>query len=93
MNNLETVCIHAIVSGKVQGVFYRDTTQKKAKTLGITGWVKNTEDGHVEVIACGNRVALTQFIEWLWQGPARAKVNNVTWKEIPRETHTVFSIQ
>lgn len=66
-----------IVSGRVQGVFYRASTQKQAQQLGLKGWVRNLSSGQVEAIAQGDEAALTIFEKWLWQGPVAAKVTHV----------------
>ena len=69
--------IHATVSGRVQGVFYRDSTCQKAQQLGLTGWVRNLPDGRVELVAQGHETALNALQAWLWQGPPLAKVSAV----------------
>ena len=58
MSHATKLCIHAMLSGKVQGVFFRDSVQKKARSLGLTGWIKNIHNGDVELIACGERDAI-----------------------------------
>jgi len=90
---MTTLCIKVIISGKVQNVFFRDSTQKKAKALKLTGWVKNTNDGNVELMACGERDHITELTDWLWQGPPDAEVSNVQWEEIPSETFDDFTIE
>ena len=70
-------CLHALVTGRVQGVWFRDSARKQAQQLGITGWVRNCRDGRVEVMACGEQTILKQFEQWLWQGSPLAKVQNV----------------
>ena len=69
--------IHATVSGRVQGVFYRDSTCQKAEQLGLTGWVRNLPDGRVELVAQGPGAALNALQAWLWQGPQLADVSVV----------------
>ena len=86
------ICIRAIVHGKVQGVFYRDSTRQQAEALGITGWVKNNKDGTVELHACGEAETIASLIDWLHKGPARAHVTSVDWHEIPMENHGEFLI-
>ncbi len=86
-------CIHATVSGKVQGVFFRNSTKQKAQSLKLTGWVKNCNDGKVELIACGEQDAVNKLIEWLWQGPEYATVNHVDWQIIDCETYESFNIK
>ena len=70
-------CIHYLVSGQVQGVFYRASARDTAQHLDLTGWVRNTPQGKVELIACGDAAALHEFEAWLWQGPAPAQVTAV----------------
>lgn len=86
-------CIHFIVSGHVQGVWFRASTQTQAQQLGLTGWVRNKLDGCVEVLACGDRVALEQLHIWLQRGPEQAKVTEVTYEEVPWQEHTEFIIK
>lgn len=70
-------CIKALISGRVQGVFYRDSTRRQAIQLGLTGHAINLPDGRVEVIACGEPEQIEQLLEWLQQGPEYAVVNGV----------------
>ena len=69
--------IKALVSGRVQGVCFRDATKKKAIELGVNGWVKNTPQGSVNVVAEGTEEQLSLFIDWLHIGPNYAKVEDV----------------
>ena len=71
------ICRRFLVSGRVQGVFYRDSTRRQAQALGITGWVRNLFDRRVEVLACGEAEQLEAFIKWLEIGPEYAKVTNI----------------
>jgi acylphosphatase len=75
-------CVHCIVSGHVQGVFYRAATQEQALRLGLKGWVRNMADGRVELVACGSEQQLKQLQDWLWQGPPKSQVNDVVCKEV-----------
>ena len=72
--------IHAFVSGVVQGVFFRTTTRRVAKILGIKGWVKNLPDGRVEDVAEGENENIDKLIEFLKQGPSTARVDNLDVK-------------
>lgn len=72
-----SLCKHYLVSGHVQGVFFRACTQEEARRLGLTGWVRNTPDGAVELLACGDAEQLHQLNVWLWKGPPSAKVTKV----------------
>lgn len=66
-----------LVSGRVQGVYYRATAQQRARAAGIAGHARNLEDGRVEVLAYGEERVVYEFIEWLWVGPSAAKVTDV----------------
>lgn len=79
-------CLHCIISGRVQGVFYRAATQEKAMQLGLTGWARNCEDGTVEVQACGPAERVAALKEWLWKGPRDANVDNVACKKVEGNT-------
>lgn len=85
-------CIHCYVSGLVQGVWYRASTQKEAQRLGLTGWVRNLSDGRVEVLACGSREQVQALYEWLKVGPPRAKVTEVSYEEKNGEEHHSFEV-
>lgn len=67
-----------IVFGKVQGVFYRASTAESAKVFGITGTVRNLDDGSVEIEAEGEAESMAKFIEWCRKGPSGAVVNEVS---------------
>jgi len=84
--------ISITVSGKVQGVFYRQSTKEKASELGITGQVSNLENGNVLIIATGPDQQLQQLIEWCKEGPRRAEVRSVDIQEIPLRIFEKFSI-
>lgn len=71
-----------IVSGKVQGVFYRQTTMDVATGLNLKGEVRNLPDDTVQIIATGPDEQIEKLIKWCWQGPAKAVVTNLTVKDI-----------
>ena len=71
------------VYGKVQGVFFRQSTQVKANELGITGLVSNATDGTVEITAQGEEQNLNYFILWCHRGPERARVDTVETRNVP----------
>ena len=73
--------IRCVVSGRVQGVYYRAASAERAAELGLRGWVKNLPDGRVEVVASGSLDALTALAAWLWQGPPAARVTSVQVEE------------
>ena len=72
-----SACRQFLISGRVQGVFFRASTQRKANALGLTGHAVNLADGRVEVLACGKAQALDQLHEWLQRGPEQAEVQRV----------------
>lgn len=65
------------VKGRVQGVFYRVNTQEQAEKLGLTGWVRNTPDGTVEIVAEGEEAKLRSFVDWCRRGPTSAHVEDI----------------
>ncbi|OGF58230.1 hypothetical protein A3B05_00740 [Candidatus Giovannonibacteria bacterium RIFCSPLOWO2_01_FULL_43_160] len=85
--------ITARIAGRVQMVMFRDFASRKARGLGLTGFVKNDADGSVKVVAEGDEDVLKQFIELLREGPLFAKVENimVDWEE-PTFEFTSFEI-
>ena len=71
---MTTLCKRCIVTGRVQGVWFRGSAQREARRLGVTGQARNLADGSVEVIACGEVAAVEQLIVWLHRGPELAQV-------------------
>lgn len=66
-----------LVSGRVQGVFYRASTRARAEVLGVTGFARNLPDGRVEVLACGEPAAVAALCDWLWRGSPASHVQDV----------------
>lgn len=79
-----------LVSGRVQGVFFRGTTQTVARRMGLCGFAKNLPDGRVEVVACGEPRSLKELERWLWQGPPHARVDHVASEEIAERSWVDF---
>lgn len=71
------ICRHCFISGRVQGVSFRYYTAQEAKKYGLTGWVRNLQDGRVEVFFCGEEQTVDNLYQWLYQGPTLAKVVEV----------------
>jgi len=71
------ICVRCIITGRVQGVFFRASTEREAQRLGVTGYAKNLPDGSVEVLACGTVSAVEQLKQWLRTGPPAARVSEV----------------
>ena len=75
------ICRHYWIKGRVQGVFYRSSAQDQAQQLGLSGWVKNLDDGRVEAVAFGTEQQLSDFETWLKQGSPMSRVDSVEVKE------------
>lgn len=88
----DKLCIHCFISGRVQGVWFRASTQNEAKELGLTGWARNLPDGRVEILACGDRDKLEVLHQWLHQGPERADVKDVVYEELPWQEFDRFGV-
>lgn len=84
--------LHCLVSGRVQGVFFRAATRAEAARLGVTGWVRNLADGRVEVTAFGEREALEKLRLWLHSGPDRARVTEVASNPVEFQEYADFSV-
>lgn len=69
--------VQLFVRGRVQGVYFRASTQREARRLGISGWVKNRSDGSVEILAEGEEDQLKELIAWANRGPSAARVERV----------------
>ncbi len=74
-------------------MFFRTATEDTARRLGLTGWVRNLADGSVELVACGAEAKLAELERWLWQGPPRARVEQVSSRETELQTFSDFSVR
>lgn len=79
------ICKRCVVSGRVQGVFYRATAARRAQELGLRGHARNLPDGRVEVLACGEREPVDAFVSWLWIGSSACKVTAVEASDAPAD--------
>lgn len=84
---------HVFVSGKVQGVFYRDTTKKEALKRGVRGWVRNLRDGRVEAVFEGDARAVDDMVAWCRIGSPLSRVTFVDREDGPDEGLTDFEIR
>ncbi|HPC85086.1 MAG TPA: acylphosphatase [Smithellaceae bacterium] len=75
--------VHVLISGRVQGVFFRAETLRTALSLGLAGWVLNREDGCVEALFEGEDESVDRMLAWCRQGPPHARVDRVDWTEEP----------
>ena len=86
--------VQVLVSGRVQGVYFRMFTQNKAKHLGIKGCARNLPDGRVEIIAEADTGSIEKLIKWCHKGPATARVDQVEITELePDQVFTSFEIR
>jgi len=86
-------CRRYLISGRVQGVFYRASAQRYAQSLELSGWVRNRRDGRVELLACGEASVVAELEKWLEIGPEYAKVTNIEIiRENPSTIPAAFSV-
>lgn len=90
---MDSRCVKAFISGRVQGVSYRAAVQERALTTNVTGYAQNLPDGRVEVLLCGDRAAVNALTEWLWQGPPAARVAHVELQSIEWRDRASFVIR
>lgn len=83
---------HCFVSGIVQGVFYRHHTKEQATKRNLTGWVKNLDDGRVEVLMFGEEENVLNMLEWLAIGPPKALVTSLEVHETKLESYSTFEV-
>ena len=83
MQQPEQICIHAYVTGKVQQVYFRAFTEEQACAAGVSGWVRNLEDGRVEVLLEGGPQAVETVLRALYTGPQNAEVLDLEYRQLP----------
>lgn len=86
-------CIHLIASGKVQGVFFRDSTRRKAQELGLNGYARNLSDGSVEVVAEGPEEKVNELINFIKNNPGHSKVKEIKINHKELENFNGFEIK
>jgi acylphosphatase len=82
-----------VVSGRVQGVFFRDSTRRRADAAGVAGWVRNTPDGTVEAVFEGDEAAVEEMVEFCRGGPGRAEVSSVEVTDEETEGLSGFEVR
>lgn len=88
------VRVHLLISGRVQGVFYRGTCLEEAHARGLAGWVRNLADGRVEAVFEGPEEQVREMIRWCYRGPMGARVEDIDVKhEEPRDEPAGFRIR
>ena len=81
---MDNIRVRLIIEGRVQGVWFRESTRKQAEHLGVHGWVRNRREGTVEVVAEGPEESVRKLVDWCHHGPPSARVSRV------RETAEAF---
>lgn len=87
------LCLHGYVSGRVQGVGFRQSTAAEAARLGLSGWVRNLGDGRVEVLFEGDTAAVRVLANWLESGPSPARVTSLELHEQPLQGMKDFAVR
>lgn len=82
-----------VVSGQVQGVFFRDSTRREANRLGLSGWVRNCRDGTVEALFEGEPDAVAEAVRWCRSGPSHAQVEDLRVNAAESEGRTGFVVR
>ncbi|HWC27923.1 MAG TPA: acylphosphatase [Solirubrobacteraceae bacterium] len=89
----DRVARHVVVTGRVQGVFFRDCTRREARRIGVTGWVRNRRDGAVEAHFEGPDAAVAELVRWCREGPQHASVDDVHVEPAEPEGHERFDVR
>ncbi len=91
---MATKTIHAVIEGRVQGVYFRESTRREAARLGLGGWVRNLPDGSVEALITGDPDTVDRLVSWLYRGSPMAVVTGVTTTEgTGSDTFSDFTIR
>jgi acylphosphatase len=85
--------VRIVVSGRVQGVWYRAHTEKRARELGLCGTVENLPDGTVEIVAEGDAAGIEQLVEWTWSGSPHSEVAAVEVEDLPLAGRRGFRVR
>ena len=87
------ISFHLLITGKVQEVFFRASAKEVANKHYITGWIRNTKEGHVDAMISGTEEATAKFIEWCKRGPVNASVDQVTTEPVNYIFFSAFLIK
>ena len=88
-----TKALHAVITGRVQGVGYRAWAANRATQMGLRGWVRNRRDGSVEAVFKGEEQAVVRMLDDCWRGPRSAVVKDVVATSVPDESWPDFSVR
>jgi len=86
------ICIHMLISGRVQGVWFRRFAQQHAESNGVNGWVRNLTDGRLEAMLCGEERAVRHVEVWLNKGPDLARIATVESHILPYTVYEGFEL-
>jgi len=86
------VCYKVLISGTVQGVYFRSSAQQQAIDFSLSGYARNLADGNIEVMLCGEMNNIEHMLEWLAHGPENAVVEAVNFEQVALQKHSFFSI-
>jgi acylphosphatase len=91
----EKSALHCWITGTVQGVFFRDSTTRRARELGLAGWVRNLPDGRVEALFCGTKEACELALAYVRVGPPSSQVSDVefSWEDTDADVGVTFEIR
>jgi len=84
--------VHLLISGKVQGVFFRESAKELAEEINIGGWIKNRNDEKVEALITGDENDVNDFISWCHSGPSKAEVSEVIVSQQPETSFEKFKV-
>mgnify|MGYP000191303304 CR=1 FL=1 len=87
------VCFSVTVSGLVQGVYFRASSQQVAIDYGLSGYARNLADGNVELLICGEQSNVEKMLQWLKQGPPEAEVEDIRQEQVQWQEHGFFAIE
>lgn len=93
MTETETVRLHAIINGRVQGVLFRDSTCRRARSAGVSGWIRNHPAGSVELVLEGKRDAVERVLDFCRVGPPGAQVDSVEVRVEQPQGEQSFELQ
>ena len=93
MDDAGKCCVHAYVSGRVQGVWFRAFTRENARTHDVKGWAKNLADGRVELMLEGTAADVDRVLDAVRTGPPHAKVTDLLQQRVPCQGFTDFTTQ
>ncbi len=90
---MSTTRVHVRARGRVQGVFFRAEARERAESLGVSGWIRNAEDGSVEAVFEGEEERVESLVDWCRRGPAGGRVDDVEVEPVEPTGETGFHVR